>query len=52
MERQRMKLMDMIAALVGSLDERPLFQSMVTNSGRTHARFGVQPSQYVAMGRP
>jgi hemoglobin-like flavoprotein len=50
MERQRMKLMDMIAALVGSLDERPLFQSMVTNSGRAHARFGVQPSQYVAMG--
>jgi hypothetical protein len=40
----------MIAALVGSLDEHPLFQSMVTNSGRTHARFGVQPSQYVAMG--
>lgn len=50
MERQRVKLMDMIAARVGSLDEHPLFQSMVTNSGRTHARFGVQPSQYVAMG--
>ena len=49
-EQQRMKLMDMIAALVGSLDERPLFQSIVTNSGRKHARFGVQPSQYVAMG--
>jgi hemoglobin-like flavoprotein len=50
MERQRVKLMDMIAALVGSLDEHPLFQSIVTNSGRAHARFGVQPSQYVAMG--
>jgi hemoglobin-like flavoprotein len=50
MERQRMKLMDMIAALVGSLDERPLFQSLVTNSGRKHARLGVQPSDYVAMG--
>jgi hemoglobin-like flavoprotein len=50
MERQRMKLMDMIAALVGSLDERPLLQSLVTNSGRKHAKFGVQPSQYVAMG--
>jgi hemoglobin-like flavoprotein len=49
-ERQWMKLMDMIAALVGSLDERPLFQSLVTNSGRKHAKFGVQPSQYVAMG--
>jgi hemoglobin-like flavoprotein len=50
MERQRIKLMDMIAALVGSLDERPLFQSLVTNSGRKHARFGIQPTQYVAMG--
>ena len=42
--------MDMIAALVGSLDDRPLFQSLATYSGRKHARFGVQPSQYVAMG--
>jgi hemoglobin-like flavoprotein len=50
MERQRMKLMDMIAELVGSLDERPVFQSLVANSGRNHARFGVQPSQYAAMG--
>jgi hemoglobin-like flavoprotein len=50
MERQRLKLMDMIAALVGSLDERLLFQSIVTHSGRQHARFGVQRSQYVAMG--
>jgi hemoglobin-like flavoprotein len=50
MERQQIKLMDMIAALVGSLDQRPLFQSLVTESGRRHARFGVQPSQYVAMG--
>src|SRR5689334_17389685 len=50
MERQWMKLMDMIAALVASLDERPLFRSLVTNSGRQHARFGVQPSHYAAMG--
>jgi hemoglobin-like flavoprotein len=50
MERQRIKLMDMIAALVGSLDQRALFQSLVTYSGRQHARFGVQPSQYSAMG--
>ena len=33
MERQRIKLMDMIAALVGSLDERALFQSLATQSG-------------------
>ena len=50
MERQRIKLMDMVAELAGSLDQRPLFQSLVTHSGRKHARFGVQPSQYVAMG--
>jgi hemoglobin-like flavoprotein len=50
MERQRMKLMDMIAALVGSLDDGPLFQSLATYSGRKHARFGVQPSQYVVLG--
>jgi len=29
MERQRIALMDMIAALVGSLDDRPLFQSLI-----------------------
>jgi hypothetical protein len=46
-----MKLMDMIAALVGSLDERPLFQSLVTNLGRKHARFGVQPSHLCRNGR-
>jgi hypothetical protein len=29
MERQRIELMDMVAVLVGSLDERPLFQSLI-----------------------
>src|SRR5262252_385406 len=50
MERQRLKLMDTIAALVGSLDQRELFESLATYSGRQHARFGVQPSHYAAMG--
>ena len=50
MEQQRAKLMDMIAALVGSLDQRALFQSLAAHSGRQHARFGVQPSQYAALG--
>jgi hemoglobin-like flavoprotein len=36
MERQRLKLMDMLAALVGA--------------GQQHAEFGVQPSQYAAFG--
>src|SRR5947209_18223300 len=39
MDRQRFKLMDMIAALVGALDHRELFQSLITHSGRKHARF-------------
>ena len=50
MERQRVKLMDMIAALVGSLDQPALFHSIVTHSGRQHARFGVRPSHYEALG--
>jgi hemoglobin-like flavoprotein len=50
MERQRLKLMDMIAALVGALDQRELFQSLITHSGRQHAAFGVKPAQYIAFG--
>jgi hemoglobin-like flavoprotein len=50
MEQQRIKLMDMIAAIVGALDQRELFQSIITHSGRQHAEFGVTPSQYVAFG--
>jgi hemoglobin-like flavoprotein len=49
-ERQRIKLMNMIAELVGSLDQPAMFQSLVTHSGRQHARFGVQPSEYDAVG--
>jgi hemoglobin-like flavoprotein len=48
--RQQLKLMDMIAALVGALEQRELFRSLIEQSGRHHARFGVQESQYVAMG--
>lgn len=50
MGRQRAKLMDMIAALVGSLDQQAIFRSIIANSGRHHARFGVRPSQYDALG--
>ncbi|WP_038381200.1 globin domain-containing protein [Bradyrhizobium elkanii] len=49
-EKQRMKMLDMITALVASLDERPMFQSLITLSGHKHARLGVQPSHFVAMG--
>jgi hemoglobin-like flavoprotein len=50
MERQRLKLMDMMAALVGTLDQRELFQSLIAHSGHQHAAFGVTPAQYAAFG--
>ena len=42
--------MDMIAAIVGALDKRELFQSLITHSGRQHAQFGVKSSHFVAFG--
>jgi hemoglobin-like flavoprotein len=50
MERQHLKLVDMIAAIVGALDERELFRSIISHTGRQHARFGVNPSHFVAFG--
>src|SRR5215470_8837212 len=34
MERQQLKLMDTIAAIVGTLDQRELFQSIISHTGR------------------
>ena len=50
MERQHLKLMDTLAAIVGSLDERELFQSIIAHSGRQHAQFGVKSSHFGAFG--
>jgi hemoglobin-like flavoprotein len=50
MERQHLKLMDMIAAIVGALDQRELFQSIIVDTGRQHARFGVTAAHFVAFG--
>jgi hemoglobin-like flavoprotein len=50
MERQQLKLMDAIAAIVGALDKREMFQSIISHTGRKHAQFGVQPSHFVAFG--
>ena len=50
MERQHLKLMDMIAAIVGALDKRELFQSIIRHTGRQHAQFGVKSSHFVAFG--
>ena len=50
MERQHLKLMDTIAALVGTLDNQALFQSIIAHTARQHARFGVTSSQLNAFG--
>jgi hemoglobin-like flavoprotein len=50
MERLHLKLMDTIAAIVGALDNRALFQSIISHTARQHARFGVTSSQFAAFG--
>ena len=50
MERQYLKLMDAIAAIVGALDKREMFQSIISHSGRQHARFGAKPFHFAAFG--
>ena len=47
---QQLKLMDTVAAIVGTLDERELFQSIIGHTGRKHADFGVQTSHFTAFG--
>ena len=50
MEKQQLKLMDTLAAIVGTLDQREIFQSIISHTGRKHAEFGVQRSHFVAFG--
>ena len=50
MKTQHLKLMDMIAAIVGALDEREQFQSIISHTGRQHADFGVAPRHFDAFG--
>jgi hemoglobin-like flavoprotein len=50
MERQHLKLMDSIAAIVGALDKRDLFQSVVSETGRHHVGFGAKPPHFAAFG--
>jgi hemoglobin-like flavoprotein len=50
MERQSRKLMDMIAAIVGAIEHREMFRSIITRSGRDHARFGARPEHFAAFG--
>jgi hypothetical protein len=47
MEKQNLKLMDALAAMVGALDRREIFQSVISHSARRHAQFGATPSRLV-----
>jgi hemoglobin-like flavoprotein len=48
MERQHLKLMDSLAAIVGALDQHEIFQSVISHTARQHARFGAAPAHFVA----
>ena len=50
MEKQNLKLMDALAAMVGALDQREIFQSVITHSAHQHAQFGATPSHFIAFG--
>ena len=50
MERQNLKLMDMIAAIVGAIENKELFRSILIHIGRDHVRFGAKPQHFVAFG--
>jgi hemoglobin-like flavoprotein len=50
MERHHLKLMDMIAAIVGTLEKHETFQSIISYSGRQHAQFGAKPLHFTAFG--
>ena len=50
MEKQRIKLMNTLAALVGTLDKRDMFQAIISHTGRQHAQFGAHPSHFTAFG--
>src|SRR5215510_8566345 len=38
------------AAIVGALDKREMFQSIISHAGRQHAQFGAKPPHFVAFG--
>ncbi len=50
LEAQKMKLMGMIATAVGLLDRRELFDTSITDLGRRHSFYGVQPRHYGLVG--
>jgi hemoglobin-like flavoprotein len=49
--RQQLKPMDMIAAIVGALDKRDIFQSIIGYSGRQHAQIWSEASAFRGVWR-
>ena len=51
MERQQLKLMDSLAAIVGALDRREIFQSVISHSALQHVQFGATAPHFAAFGQ-
>jgi hemoglobin-like flavoprotein len=51
MERQQLKLMDSLAAIVGALDKREIFQAVISHSARQHVQFGAAAPDFAAFGQ-
>ena len=50
MERQHLKLLDMIADIVGAMENRDMFRSIIRHTGRAHVAFGAKPAHFAAFG--
>jgi len=50
LEKQKTKLVSMIATIVGSVDQPVMFASIVEHLGKRHALFGVLPPYYGPVG--
>jgi hemoglobin-like flavoprotein len=46
---QKLKFLDMLASLVGAVDQPAMFRSILTHLGRRHGRYGVQAGHYDAV---
>jgi nitric oxide dioxygenase len=50
LEEQKIKLLNMLASLVGAVRNRELFASILSHLGRRHAGYGVVVAHYSATG--
>src|SRR5205085_6388935 len=46
----KLKFMNMLASLVGSVDQPMVFASILTHLGRRHRRYGVRAAHYEPVG--